>query len=136
MDKINSLFQQKGYRMTKQREQVYKTLTCIPQSAQQIFSLLNKQKSTIDKVTVYRTLNCLAKLGLVSQTQFQDQIAKYEIVKKNGHHHHLVCNNCGLVEDVPVNENFFINKIKKQTDFLISSHILEFFGICHKCQKH
>ena len=58
----------------------------------------------------------------------------FELLEGSGHHHHLVCDNCGAIEDIPLSEALLLNQVKKQTDFQVNSHMLEFFGLCPTCQ--
>jgi Fur family transcriptional regulator, ferric uptake regulator len=69
------------------------------------------------------------------QIQFQEGKLRYELAGKE-HHHHLVCENCGKIEDVlsrviPALEE----EIKNKHKFLVKRHSLEFFGLCEDCQK-
>lgn len=134
MDEINKLLRQKGYRLTKQRQQVLGALTPFPQSVAEVISFLESKDVDVDKVTVYRTLDCFVKLGAVGKTLFKDKTAKYELLTEANHHHHLVCDKCGSIEDIFLNEKLLLNKVCIQTDFQIKSHSLEFFGVCANCQ--
>jgi Fe2+/Zn2+ uptake regulation proteins len=135
MKNINKKLKENGYRATTQRKHIFDTLLPFPQSISEISSSLKNKGTNIDIVTIYRTLDCFIKLGIVGKTQFKDKISKYEIISNDYHHHHLVCDRCGSIEDIPLDDNFLINKISKQTNFKIKSHSLEFFGICGKCQS-
>lgn len=134
MKDIAKQLQQKGYRFTKQRQVIFDALTAHPQSVEEIVVSLKEKGVSIDRVTVYRTLDRFVDLSIVSKTQFKDKTAKYELFSKTNHHHHLVCESCGSIEDISLNEAFFLNKVSSQTNFQIKSHALEFFGICGKCQ--
>lgn len=109
-------------------------LTPYPQSISEILSLLKKRGAAVDKVTVYRVLDCFLKMGIISKIQFKDKSAKFELISKDSHHHHLVCDRCGSVKDIPLDDDHLLQKISQETDFRIESHSLEFFGICRKCQ--
>lgn len=135
MDLNTEFFHKNGLRLTEQRKSILIVLTDHPQSITEICHRLKYKKSQIDQVTVYRTLSCLVKLGIVGKTKFKDNNAKYELLDQKHHHHHLVCEKCGLVQDIPINDDFLMSYISKTTDFKITSHSLEFFGKCQKCQK-
>jgi Fur family transcriptional regulator, ferric uptake regulator len=129
----NNIFHQKGHRLTKPRQLVLDVLTEKPQSVLEIIDRLKLLNTTVDKVTVYRTLSYFLGLGFVGKTQFQTQEAKYELIDQNHHHHHLVCDICGTVEDIPIHDTYLINRINKITGFHIKSHEFEFFGVCKNC---
>jgi len=92
-----------------------------------------------DKVTIYRTLESFVQAGLVIKVSLHRDREYYELAPIGGeHHHHLVCNDCGSVEDVHVPEpkDFEKNILKQSRQFKsITSHSLEFFGICRFCEQ-
>ena len=134
MNNISQILRQKGYRLTHQRQQILDALTAFPQSVEDVIAALKNRNESIDRVTVYRTLDCFVDLGVVGKTQFKDKIAKYELLTEAHHHHHLVCDKCGSVEDVALNEAFLLRKVREQTNFQVKSHSLEFFGLCANCR--
>ena len=84
--------------------------------------------------TVYRTLELLKHLGLVTETDLGDGMVRYHCAEK-GHHHHLVCTNCGTVIDldeaaVSPLEEILIKKYQFKPDL---KH-LAIFGRCENCQ--
>lgn len=135
MSPTAKLLHQNGHRSTKQRQQILDVLTAYPQSVPELMSALAKKQVTIDKVTVYRTLDCFVALGIVGKTQFREKTAKYELIQPEGHHHHLVCDRCGTIEDIPLDERKLLTTVGKKTSFQITGHNLEFFGLCARCQN-
>jgi len=129
---VDKTLHQQGYRLTKQRRQILGALTPRPQSVNEMMHTL--KPNGIDKVTVYRALDCFVQLGIAGKIQLDDNTAHYELLAGSRHHHHLICKSCGSVEDIPLNEKLFLNKIRKLTKFQIQRHALEFFGLCAKCQ--
>ena len=105
-----------------------------PVDVAEIINFLHSKKLNTNKVTVYRTIDFLLKNGIITRLEFGEGKFRYELNKT--HHHHLVCQNCGKVEDV---EGVFVEelekKIRSKKGFLIKSHSLEFFGLCQNCQK-
>ncbi len=88
----------------------------------------------IDRVTVFRIINSFVEKGLLKKLEFQEGKARYELNK--GEHHHLICQNCGKIEDVKDTViPDFEKKIAKKYKFLVKSHSLEFYGFCNDCQK-
>lgn len=134
MNKVAEKIRENGGRFTKQRENILQTLTHSPLSVSQVSKSLKLKGVNIDKVTLYRTLNRFTTLGLVGKTQFKERESMYELVSEGSHHHHLICDECGKVEDIPLQENSLINEVQKKSRFLIKSHSLEFYGVCAKCQ--
>jgi len=105
-----------------------------PVDAEQIIQYLRSQKLDTNKVTVYRVLDFLFKNQMIEKVEFGEGKYRYEL-KKN-HHHHLICNNCGKIQDVEVSVIEKLEKeIQKDKNFKVQSHSLEFFGLCSNCQK-
>lgn len=121
-----------GDRMTKPRKHVLEILmkSRLPITAQEIHSKIK----TIDLVSVYRTIELLLKTGVVKELLFGDGKKRYEIVNGNDHHHHLICENCGDIEDIKMKEEDLLKNVKNKSKFLIKEHKLEFFGLCSDCQ--
>ncbi|MBP9762877.1 transcriptional repressor [Patescibacteria group bacterium] len=93
----------------------------------------------LDLATLYRTLKSFEEKGLVRHVTIDQRFASYEWVEEDGeHHHHLICQTCGLIEEIPDCELESLEKrvLKQATRFReIHSHSLEFFGVCKACKK-
>ncbi len=123
----------KGYRITEQRKKILEVMRSHPLTAQEIFELLEKHGEKIDLASVYRTLHLLTHMGIVTVVEIREGKKRYELVKD--HHHHLICDNCGTIEDImPIGEEGLMKEIQGQTQFQITNHSLEFFGLCTRCQ--
>jgi len=133
MDDVARLLKEKGLRLTSQKKQVICTLNQTPQTVLQILSLLKSKKISIDKATIYRILTSFVGLGLVKEIQFGDRETRYELIGDE-HHHHLICEECGGIEDVELSEKALLKEVSNQSKFQIKRHSLEFFGTCKKCQ--
>lgn len=84
----------------------------------------------IGLVTVYRTLDLLSELGLVRRMDLGDR-PRYEMAER--HHHHLICESCGLIsefEDCPLDQRV-ISRISP--DFRVTAHSVEVYGQCAEC---
>ena len=108
-----------------------------------VLTVLEKQKYPVDasslvkkldvnKTTVYRQLEKYIAEGKILEVELGDGKKRYEI-KSLDHHHHLICNNCGKLEDIEFDESQIMQQIVSKTEFKIEKHNLEFFGLCSKC---
>lgn len=91
----------------------------------------------LDQATIYRTLELFKNLGIVRQIDFQKGYAYYESADRSDHHH-LVCRNCGRVEDFTgCNAEDMIKHALKQSKLFsnVEEHSLELFGLCNSCAK-
>jgi len=101
-----------------------------------VHEIVNKVSPQLDIVTVYRALDAFVKIGLVRRVDLHQAHINYEFIHDDSHSHHLICNHCGLVERINMNddkklENSVLKKAKNFT--AIKGHSLEFFGVCNKC---
>lgn len=104
-------------------------------TAEEIYTNVS-QNIDVNLSTVYRTLNNLVDKNLVTKVIRQDKIAYYEIAN-NEDKHYLICDNCNSAYTTRVCDlEKLSKKIKKETGFNITSHTLEFHGICPKCLKN
>jgi Fur family ferric uptake transcriptional regulator len=58
--------------------------------------LVKKLKGKMDQATAYRALEALAKAGLVRRVDVGHRHMHYEIAVLTPHHHHFVCEDCGV----------------------------------------
>lgn len=133
MKVINTL-KQRGYRLTKPREEILKVLKEYPLSVQEIAQALKKRQISIDVASIYRSLELFMTMGFIQAIDLGEGKKRYERIEKNNHHHHLICDNCGTIKDVTVKEDTIMRAIKSRSHFKIERHSLEFFGLCARCQ--
>ena len=92
----------------------------------------------LDKVTLYRALEYFVKSKIVTKINLQNSTIYYELIHADHHHHHVICEICGKLEDIEhCNQDNIQKEITKQSKSfkIINSHSLEFFGICKDCYK-
>ena len=126
-----------GVRSTRQRKAVVDVLAEIDNfaSAKAIHAELSSREHAVGLTTVYRTLQSLAEIGAVDVLTVTGGETLYRQCHDEGHHHHLVCTNCGRTVEIdggPV-ENW-ANEVARTHGFRVSSHEAEVFGLCPLCQ--
>ena len=105
-----------------------------PVDVQTMISYLEKHDLDTDPATVFRIVNMFTEKGLTKPIQLQEGKFRYELMTK-ADHHHLVCTNCGDIQDMSdCNIDILESHIEKKKDFKVTSHSLEFFGLCRTCQ--
>lgn len=95
-----------------------------------------KVGSQANYVTLYRVLKQLVEKGIVYQADFRQGKAFFEY--QTHHHHHVTCSGCGVREEVGscISETVLKKaRIESQKFKVITSHSLEFFGLCTKCTR-
>lgn len=139
-------FRNCGYRLTVPRKAIMDILgkTTKHLSAEDVFIEVHKLYPQIGLTTVYRTLDILVHMGMVSKFDFGDGRARYELRGKEeeDHHHHLICTECKSVIDYTefIDEELeFLKKaergLSKKYNFDIKGHVIQFYGLCEKCRK-
>lgn len=89
--------------------------------------------TTLDKVTVYRTLEYFQKAGLVRELFLGNGEKGYELGDKADHHHHFRCEQCRELYHLPCEFEHFLGDWEHKTGF--EFHNFDFSGICKKCLK-
>jgi Fur family transcriptional regulator, ferric uptake regulator len=128
---------EQGYRLTPQRLMILSAIHSSDHhiSAEEIYAQVCARYPNVNISTVYRTLELLKELGLVTETDLGGGKFRYHYVEK-GHHHHLICRKCGRIFELdeavlnPV-EGTILRKYGFKADL---SH-LAVFGNCVQCQK-
>jgi Fe2+ or Zn2+ uptake regulation protein len=102
-------------------------------SPREVYRQAKQELPTLTEPTVYRTLEFLAKNGLVRPAHLSNGHLRYEI--SGSDHHHLVCRSCG--DEVEVEHTLLehlYGELESASGYLrIDSH-MTFFGLCPACQ--
>lgn len=125
-------------RKTRQRSAVQDLLDRTEdfRSAQQLHEELRATGETVGLATVYRTLQSLSEAKAVDVLRTDDGEALYRRCAGSGHHHHLVCKECGRtveIEGAPVEA--WAKQVAQENGFLDVDHVAELFGICAPCAE-
>ena len=108
-----------------------------PLTTSEIEKKLERSADKIDQVTVYRNINIFVKVGILKELSIKKGISHYEY--NYGHtHHHIICTDCGTVEDFTecVADTISNRVLKTSKKFkTISGHNFELFGLCRVCTK-
>ena len=140
IERIKKQLHSKGYKLTPQREA---TLTVLLEreedhlSAEEVFLLVKEKAPEIGLATVYRTLELLSELQVLDKINFGDGVSRYDLRKEgiDHFHHHLVCMECGSVEEIIEDLLTDVEKVVEEDwKFQVKDHRLTFHGICKDCQ--
>lgn len=112
--------------------EIFQSSTVRHLSAEDVYKLLLAENLDVGLATVYRVLTQFEQAGLLSRNHFESGKAVFEL-NEGSHHDHLVCIDCGLVEE------FFDDEIEKRQQriaeergFKLSEHALALYGSCVK----
>jgi Fur family ferric uptake transcriptional regulator len=101
-------------------------------SAEDVFKVLLLENSDVGLATVYRVLTQFEQASILSRSQFEGGKSVYEL-NEGQHHDHLVCLDCGKVEE------FYDPEIESRQQavaqakgFTITDHALSLYARCTK----
>jgi Fur family ferric uptake transcriptional regulator len=135
--KIEQELRKHGHKITPQRRTV---INAIVQSHEHltpaaIYKKVSRNDPGIGLVTIYRTLEMLAGLGLICEMHAGGSCRSYLMRRPAEHHHHLICSDCGRVVDFTACDLTGLEqRLAKETSFKINGHLLEFLGQCRSCR--
>ncbi|MFC2056032.1 Fur family transcriptional regulator [Chloroflexota bacterium] len=134
--KVIAALRRHGYKLTPQRRAVIQVITSSQDhlTPATIYEKMRRVHPNIGLVTIYRSLEILAELGLICEVHAGGNSRSYTTSTQQ-HHHHLICSNCGIVVDFA---GHYLSELEqslsKENGFRIDSHLLEFIGLCQACQ--
>ncbi|MCG7308638.1 Fur family transcriptional regulator [Brachybacterium sp. ACRRE] len=100
-------------------------------SAQQIHEQMRADGETVGLATVYRNLQTMAHGGQVDVLVTDDGESIYRQCAESGHHHHLVCRECGrTVEFQAPQVEDWARRVAREHGFTDVDHTMEIFGLC------
>nr|WP_293658316.1 Fur family transcriptional regulator [Anaeromicrobium sp.] len=141
MDTVKDRLKEKGYKLTPQRRATLDTVIENKGkhlSTEEIYDIVKEKCPEIGLATVYRTLQLLDELDIISKINLDDGCSRYELNNDddNHQHHHLICTKCGAIIEVGVDLlDELESEIERNYNFTISDHKVKFFGHCSKCNK-
>lgn len=135
---VEEFLRTRHYKLTGPRREIIRILNKSnrPLSVQEIHQQLSD--TTADLASVYRTINLLCDLGVITKLDFHEKLYRYELSDAFApHHHHLICRKCGSIENIfeQCLPKGFEKKIRQRSGFEVKSHILEFYGVCESCAE-
>ena len=136
--KIEDRLRQRGFKITPQRRVILKAIAGVSEhmTPAEIYERVCRDDPGIGLVTVYRTLEILAGLGLLCEMHAGGNCRSYLMRRPDEHHHHLICSDCGTVVDfINCDLGSLENRLSQDNNFEINGHILEFIGRCRECRS-
>ncbi|MGA7272828.1 MAG: Fur family transcriptional regulator [Acidimicrobiia bacterium] len=92
--------------------------------------------------SLYRNLTVLDEAGVLVKHHDADGLARFELAEwLSGHHHHVVCINCGAVEDVELSDRNekelrrLASSMATGAGYEPTAHNLEVEGLCQECRR-
>ncbi len=133
-----NILQESGYRVTAPRRAVVELVheQSHAFTADDLARLLTDRGETVGRATVFRTLDVLVQSGILDRLHRPDGCHTYVRAEHDSEHrHHLICSDCGAVvqfDECTVAP--LLEELGARTNFTISGHWLEVFGLCADCR--
>lgn len=123
-------------RVTRQRSTIRELFGEVDEfrTAQQVHEQLRSRGETIGLATVYRTLQSMTESGELDAVRQPEGEVAYRRCEGTGHHHHLICRNCGRAVEITGDHiEEWADRIAAQHGFRDAGHELEIYGLCDQC---
>ena len=123
--------EEKGYRDTAPRRAIVQAIA----QTEKHFTAedLRAQLPEVGRATIYRSLKLLLDAGVVCRVLLEDGNLHYQLSHR-GHHHHLLCVECGVSEDLTgCDIEDQLKNVAAAHQFQVSGHWLEIYGRCLNC---
>ena len=138
VDTLKNVLKNEGLRYTQQRQIIWDEIrnSSEHRDAEEIyFEIKTKNQIKVSRATVYRTIDVLVKNKLVRKLELGDGKALYENKIDEAHHDHMICVQCGRIEEF-VNDDIekIQDEIVKSFDYKMIRHIHQLFVLCNECQ--
>jgi Fur family ferric uptake transcriptional regulator len=130
------MLRERGLRLTPQRqlilEAVHELGHATPES---VHHHVRERAAGVNITTVYRTLELLEELGLVSHTHLSHGSPTYHAAGQN-QHVHLVCRSCGSIAEVdPSVMRPVTDQLREEQRFRVDVGHVSLFGVCGNCKE-
>jgi|LSQX01.3.fsa_nt_gb Fur family ferric uptake transcriptional regulator len=139
-DDILEALRWSGYKLTGPRLRVIQSLIQNHDqhhTVEELYDDINRVNPPVGLATVYRTLNLLYELDMVTKLELDDGFDRYELADSSDHqHHHLICSRCNQI--IEVKEDFLEeleDRLLRDYGFYVTGHHVKFYGLCQACYK-
>ncbi|MBB4934148.1 Fur family ferric uptake transcriptional regulator [Lipingzhangella halophila] len=124
----------RGYRVTPQRQLVLEAVQELEHATPDaICSRVQRTASDLNLSTVYRTLDVLEKVGLITHTHLGAGPPSYHL-SEEADHLHVVCRECGEVSDTALDlADGLVERLRAEIGFRADARHLTVFGTCRRC---
>jgi Fe2+ or Zn2+ uptake regulation protein len=132
-EELTQIFRARGLKITPQRQTIFRVLhdSTVHPTAEAVFDSVRDEMPAISLRTVYQTLNDLAAMGEIQAIDLGTGSARFD--PHTGHHHHLVCEVCGRVQDVEAEFPGVTVPDAQASGFTVSTTEIVFRGRCRAC---
>lgn len=135
---VDERLRERDQRYTESRRQIVEALAAT--AGPVTLPTLLEQAPSLAQSSAYRNLAVLEEVGIVRRLVHGADHAFYELAEDlTGHHHHLICQRCGTVQDVTLSERLehsldtAIDDLARAQGFAPQHHTIDIYGLCSLC---
>ena len=134
---LADVLRKRGLRLTPQRQLVLEAVYELGHATpDQVHAKVAATAAGVNITTVYRTLELLEELGLITHAHLSHGATTYHGVAGE-QHVHLVCRSCHAIDEVPATMlNQLAAKIGDVRNFQVDVGHVALFGLCAHCGGH
>ncbi|BCJ66114.1 Fur family transcriptional regulator [Polymorphospora rubra] len=131
---LAEVLRSRGLRLTAQRQLILEAVHDLGHGTpEQVHNAVREVAAGVNITTIYRTLELLEELGLVTHTHLSHGSPTYHPAGAD-QHAHLVCRSCGEVDEIdPTTLMPLAEQLATQRGFQVDIGHVSFFGVCAKC---
>ena len=139
LKRFEGFLREEGLRLTPQRERLIQQVFTTHDhfSAETLYMWLRDEGgSSVSRATVYRTLELLERGGFVESMDVGTGERVYEHILGHRHHDHLICVDCGRIEEFHDERiERLQDEVARKFSFILTSHVLKLSGRCASCNR-
>ena len=131
-----TLLNESGLKATFQRMNILESIEKYGHmSIDAIYEEVVKTHPSLSLATVYKNIILMVENRVLVEVPIEGKKSKYELAKEE--HIHLICTECGLVEDRPYNQsaNALFTTMSQEGNFSLSKQKVNLYGVCKHCQQ-
>ena len=130
------LLKENGLKATFQRMNILENIESHGHiSIDTIYAKVIKTYPSLSLATVYKNIILMVEKGVLVEVPITGKKSKYELIKED--HIHLVCTECGEVEDKPQHSTAdeLFTSMTQEENFTLSKQQINLYGVCIHCQE-
>jgi len=134
MNNYTNILREHHLKATPQRLEIANTLAKYGHvNIDKLYELMLKKFNSISLATIYKNINIMLENSFIQEVKIPNEKSVYELCKEA--HSHLVCKECGEIDDISLDLSNISNAVSAYSHFKIDKADLVLSGVCQKCQK-
>src|SRR5574344_2969039 len=97
----------------------------------ELYKKLLDRFPSVSLATIYKNVNSMLEKMFLAEVKIPNAKSVYELIKTE--HAHLVCKECGFIEDIMLNSSDIVEQVSKLAPFKVDSTNIVLGGVCNKC---